>query len=125
MFRVGGRDTDGAYISSIGSSVDQAISKSATSTVETLSIGDRREFRKALLDAGRKARDSGEITSMEFFALAAASRNPRVLEKMQAAVHEAAIEEGLATTQAIDWDSLISFIEKLIPIIIKLIDLFS
>jgi hypothetical protein len=62
---------------------------------------------------------------MEYFALSAASRNPRVLEKMQAAVHEAAIEEGLASTQAIDWSSLIDFIEKLIPIIIKLIDLFS
>lgn len=95
------------------------------SAVESLAISDRMAFRRALLAAGRQARDSGEITSMEFFALSAASRSPRVLERMQAAVHEAAIEEGLATTQAIDWDGLIQFIEKLIPIIIKLIELFS
>lgn len=124
-FYVGGRDHDGALISSVGSTVDPAIKAAATSVVEPLSISDNRKFRRALLEAGRKARDSGEITAIEFFMLSAASRNPRVLDKMQAAVHEAAIEEGLATAQAIDWDSLISFIEKLIPIIIKLIDLFG
>lgn len=122
---VGGLDPQGHVIVSIGSTVSPEIAQAGTSTIETLSIGDRRDFRKALLAAGRQARDAGEISSMEFFALSAASRSPRVLEKMQAAVHEAAIEEGLATTQAINWDGLINFIEKLIPIIIKLIDLFS
>ena len=82
-------------------------------------------FRRSLLEAARNARKSGEITAVEFFMLSAASRNPATLDKMQAAIHEAAIEEGLATAQAIDWNSLIDFIEKLIPIIIKLIDLFG
>jgi hypothetical protein len=90
-----------------------------------LRIGDRATFRKSLIAAARKARDSGQITGLEFFLLSAASRNPATLEKMQAAVHEAAIEEGLATTQAIDWNQLIEFIEKLIPVIIKLIELFG
>jgi hypothetical protein len=124
-FGVGYVLPDGAVVVSIGSTIDPAIVQTATAQVETLAIGDRRDFRKSLLEAARKARQAGEITPMEYFALSAASRNPRVLEKMQAAVHEAAIEEGLASTQAIDWSSLIDFIEKLIPIIIKLIDLFS
>lgn len=124
-FRVGSVMPDGAVVVSIGSTLDPAISQAAAAGVEALAIGDRRDFRKSLLEAARKARQAGEITPMEYFALSAASRNPRVLEKMQTAVHEAAIEEGLASTQAIDWSNLIDFIEKLIPIIIKLIDLFS
>jgi hypothetical protein len=124
-FRVGYVLPDGAVVVSIGSTVDPAIVQAGTAQVEALAIGDRRDFRKTLLEAARQARQAGEITPMEYFALSAASRNPRVLEKMQASLHEAAIEEGLATTQAIDWSSLIDFIEKLIPIIIKLIDLFS
>lgn len=113
---------DGSIVTSVGvTSVAQPNSLEVTQ----LRIGDRSSFRKSLLAAGRQARDSGQITSLEFFLLSAASRNPATLERMQAAVHEAAIEEGLATTQAIDWDSLITFIEKLIPIIIKLIELFG
>lgn len=119
---VGQRDKDGAIISSVGSTVSPSIS---TQAITPLAIGDRIAFRRSLLEAARNARKSGEITSIQFFMLSAASRNPAVLDKMQQAVHEAAIEEGLATAQAIDWDSLISFIEKLIPIIIQLIDLFS
>jgi hypothetical protein len=120
-FGVGTRLPDGSVVTSVGVTV---ASKPAED-VAMLRIGDRATFRKSLLAAGRKARDSGQITGLEFFLLSAASRNPTTLEKMQAAVHEAAIEEGLATTQAIDWDSLIEFIEKLIPIIIKLIELFG
>lgn len=123
--RVGGRDHDGAVISSIGSQVSPEIAKAGTGTIETLAIGDRSKFRRTLLAAARQARQAGDITAAQFFMLSAASRNPAALDKMQAAVHEAAIEEGLATAQAIDWDSLLDFIEKLIPIIIQLIDLFS
>jgi len=129
--------SDGALIVSVGPFVDLAPSMAPSlpvvgevsivnsADVSMLRVGNRMAFRKSLLAAGRNARDSGQITGLEFFLLSAASRNPATLEKMQAAVHEAAIEEGLATTQAIDWDSLIEFIEKLIPIIIKLIELFG
>lgn len=117
--------SDGSVVTSVGVTQPSQASQASSLEVTQLRIGDRSSFRKSLLAAGRKARDAGEITSLEFFLLSAASRNPATLEKMQAAVHEAAIEEGLATTQAIDWDSLITFIEKLIPIIIKLIELFG
>jgi len=121
-----GRDYDGAVITSVGPALAPPLPQAAAaSEVSVLKIGDRMAFRRALIDAARKARDCGDITSLEFFLLSAASRNSRTLEKIQQAVHEAAIEEGLATTQSIDWDALIEFIEKLIPIIIKLIDLFS
>lgn len=128
-FAVGQRDKDGYVITSIGSVISPTIAAPATQPVvqgvAPLAIGDRLAFRRSLLEAARNARKSGDITAVEFFMLSAASRNPATLDKMQQAIHEAAIEEGLATAQAIDWTSLIDFIEKLIPIIIKLIDLFS
>ncbi len=123
-----GRDYDGAAITSVGPSIAPPLPESASVMdidAQALRIGDRVQFRRALIDAARQARDAGEITSLELFMLSAASRSPRVLEKMQAAVHEAAIAEGLATAQEIDWTGLVAFIEKLIPIIIKLIDLFG
>lgn len=125
LFYVGKTDACGNVITSIGSTVSPEISKAGSGTIEALGIGDRVKFRRSLLAAARQARETGDITPAQFFLLSAASRNPGTLDKMQAAVHEAAIEEGLATTQAVDWDQLISFIEKLIPIIIQLIDLFS
>jgi len=124
-FRVGSVLPDGSVVTSIGSTIDPAIAQAAEAGIQALGIGDRVKFRRALLQAARQARDAGEITAGQFFLLSAASRNPNVLEKMQGAVHEAAIEEGLATTQAPDWDGLISFIEKLIPLIIQLINLFG
>lgn len=122
-FVVGQRDSDGAVITSIATS--PTVAKSGTQVVEQLAIGDRIKFRRSLLAAAKQARNAGDITPAQYFLLSAASRNPLVLDRIQQAVHEAAIEEGLATAQAIDWDSLIGFIEKLIPIIIQLIDLFS
>ena len=124
-FAVGQRDSDGAIISSIGSTVSPTIVKAGTQAIEPLAFGDRIKFRRTLLAAAKQAREAGDITPAQYFMLSAASRNPNTLDKMQAAVHEAAIEEGLATTQAVDWDALIGFIEKLIPIIIQLIGLFS
>lgn len=127
VLRVGDLDACGNVIVSIGSTISPQLQPQPQMAggVQQLAIGDRIAFRHSLLEAARNARKSGEITSIQFFMLSAASRNPNVLDKMQQAVHEAAIEEGLATTQAIDWAGLISFIEKLIPIIIQLIDLFG
>jgi hypothetical protein len=79
-----------------------------------LGISDRVKFRRSLLAAARQAKEEGSITSMEYFLLSASSRSPKVLEQLQAAVHEAAVEEGVASVGAIDWDSLVDFITKLI-----------
>lgn len=124
-FAVGKRDADGAVITSIGSTVSPEIAKSATQAIQPLAVGDRVKFRRVLLTAAKQARDEGDISAAQYFLLSAASRSPKVLDQIQAALHEQAIEEGLATPQAIDWDALLAFIEKLIPIIIQLIDLFS
>jgi hypothetical protein len=82
---------------------------------------DTAKFRKNLLEAARLARRSGDISIFQHLAIISASRNLKTLEKLKGDVHELAIEDGMATIQAIDWDKLLAFIEKLLPIILKLI----
>lgn len=125
-------DARGCLISTInepsaGSTVSPEIAKSAVTAqgIQQLAVGDRVKFRRVLLTAAQRSRDAGDITQAQYLLLSFASRSPKVLEQIQGAVHEQAIAEGLATAQAIDWDALLAFIEKLIPIIIQLIDLFS
>lgn len=82
---------------------------------------DTAKFRKNLLEAARLARRSGDISIFQHLAIIRVSRNVKELERLKGDIHELAIEDGMATIQAIDWDNLLSFIEKLLPIILKLI----
>lgn len=82
---------------------------------------DTAKFRKNLLEAARLARRSGDISVFQHLALIRASRDVKQLERLKGDIHELAVEDGMATIQAIDWDKLLSFIEKLLPIILKLL----
>ena len=83
-------------------------------------------FRRSLLQAAREARKAGDIDARQHFLIFAASCNPRTLDRIRATVQEAAVEEGLvqANTQ-VDWDAIIDFITKLIPLIVQIIELFA
>lgn len=96
-----------------------------TVSVTALGQRERGNFRRMLLDAARTARQSGDITDGQYYRLVAMSLRPASLDKIKDFVAASAVEDGLASTTAIDWDALLEFIEKLIPIIIQLIDLFS
>ena len=58
-----------------------------------------------------------------------ATRNPRQLAKIYAGVTEAAVDAGMvdanASADGFDWTTLLAFIERLIPLILQLISLFS
>jgi hypothetical protein len=86
---------------------------------------DRAVFRRAFMKSLKAAKQSGAITDLEYLRLVTMSLRPASLDKIRETVQETAIQEGLATATAINWDGLIAFMEKLIPLIIKLIDLFS
>lgn len=135
-FGIGSVEPDGAVVTYVGPIADAVVATiplgvvstqapTVAPPVEAASILDRSKFRAALMKAARKARAEGTITTAEFFKIAAMSRLPKVLANLEASVHEAAIEEGIATTQAPDWDAIIEFIERLIPLILQLIELFS
>ena len=108
-------------------SIQESVLPQTTYVTEATNAIQNRKltFRQALMKAASNAHHNGEITILQYFALARSSLNPAKLAEMQQSVHESAVQEGLATATAIDWNKLIEFIEKLIPIIIKLIDLFG
>lgn len=91
----------------------------------TILANDRAVFRRAFMKSLRAAKQSGSISDLDYLRLVTMSLRPASLDKIRETVQETAIQEGLATATAINWDGLIEFMEKLIPLIIKLIDLFS
>lgn len=112
--------------------VSETVVKSSQAVVEADSQAliprlksDSVKFRRSLLAAARQSHQSGAISLGQYFAIINASRKPAVLAELQSSVHEYAIEEGVASATAIDWDKLIGVIEKLIPIIIQLIGMFK
>jgi hypothetical protein len=88
-------------------------------------LARRSDFRQSFLKAVKEAREADKITALQHGRLVIASLRPRELANIEDWCQENAVQEGLATPSAIDWDNLISFIEKLIPLIIQLIDLFG
>lgn len=93
----------------------------ATATAEaSLLRSDSRAFKKALLEAARQARRSGEISLGQHLAVIAIAQRPARLAEMQSSVHELAIEDGQATATAIDWMKLIEFIIKVLPELIAI-----
>lgn len=102
--------------------VTQAITEIATDASFIPAMkSDSAKFRKNLLEAARLARRSGDISVFQHLAIIRVSRNVKELERLKGDIHELAIEDGMASIQAIDWDKLLAFIEKLLPIILKLI----
>jgi hypothetical protein len=91
----------------------------------TIQANDRAVFRRSFMKSLKAAKQAGTITDLEYLRLVTMSLRPASLDKIRETVQETAIQEGLATATSIDWDGLIGFMEKLIPLIIKLIDLFS
>jgi len=117
--------TGGAAVSNGSGGVAAGVPTLAPAADQVSVLSRRSDFRTALMAAAKESRQKGEISVAEYFKIAAMSRLPKVLANLEASIHEAAIEEGLATTQAPDWNSIIEFIQKLIPLIIQLIDLFG
>jgi predicted nuclease of predicted toxin-antitoxin system len=113
------------YLETATVSTQQVAAQQVEALANINSLAERRKCIKAVMQAARQSRDDGKITSFDVATLSILSRTPASMAKIQAVIHETAIEEGLATATAIDWDALISFIEKLIPLIIKLIGLFG
>ena len=92
------------------------------------------KFRSALLKAAQEAAKKGELRRIDVIRLRVATLSPAFLERAQ----ELAIiqmsfsgeevptdEDGKIEVSRIDWEGLIAFLERLIPLILKLINLFA
>jgi hypothetical protein len=82
-----------------------------------IGIRKRRELGltvKNIREVTKRLKDSGELDGLDNAAIAAA-----VLDEIVQANPQLAQDPG------VDWDSILAFIERLLPLILKLIDLFS
>lgn len=95
------------------------------------------KFRQALLKAAQDSAKKGELKRFDVVKLRVATLSPAFLEQaQQLAVIQMAFsgedlgdlpvnDEGKIEVNRIDWEGLILFLERLIPLILKLIDLFA
>jgi hypothetical protein len=86
-------------------------------------------FRDVVLEAAKQARADRQIGLIQYWRIKAAANNPRQLPRIYAGVIDEGIAAGVidgdASADGFDWDQLLAFIERLIPVILKLIALFG
>lgn len=95
-------------------------------------------FRKTIIQAATKAFGEGEITRKQLLKIRLGTLSPAVLTKIEdvAIMQMAASGEDLSgivevnsdgkiNRASIDWNNLIDFVERLIPIILQIIQIFA
>ena len=86
-------------------------------------------FTSAVRSAIGNARRNREIGLFQYWRLLAALNNPRQVQRIYAGVIDEAIACGAigadASADGFDWNAILAFIERLIPLILQLISLFS
>ena len=97
----------------------------------------RNPFRQALLKAADSAAKKGEIRRLDVVRLRVATLSPAFLERAQElAVIQMSFSgddlgeipvdaDGKIEVSRIQWENFLAFIEALLPLILKIIDLFS
>ena len=95
----------------------------------------RSDFHAAVIEASRKLVQSGELSRRDSLKLRVAMLSPafrKHAEDLAVVQMFYSGDDGVPMTEtghvdraAIDWESLISFIERLIPLIMQLLDLFG
>ncbi len=137
-FSVGGRDTDGAVITSIGDSKPLAVGKSivpidSLQPAKVEGIRSRAKFRAELIKAATKACENCDIDANQLAVIKVATLRPRILAATESFVVEKASAEGLAlplssdgdiAVGAIDWAAFADFIVKIAPIIFQFLQFF-
>jgi len=110
-----------------------------TAKTETMAVSQQEEsgvkFHRALIQAAVKANKDGKLKRAELFKLRVAMLSPAfrqhaedlAITQMSASGSEGVpmTPEGAVDRASIDWDALLSFLEKLIPIILQLIEMFG
>jgi len=91
-----------------------------------------KSFKATFLKAAEKAYRDGEINRWQLARLRMAAQfRPQVLAEAQAAVVDDAVEAGAmkpmgpAELAGFDWTQLLAFIQKLLPLILQIISIFS
>lgn len=113
----------------------QELARSGAAATETAVDEAGVKFHRALIKAAVKANKDGKLKRAELFKLRVAMLSPAFRQHAE----ELAIlqmsasgsdnvpmtPEGAVDRASIDWDALLAFLEKLIPIILQLIEMFG
>jgi len=89
-----------------------------------------KSFAKTLRKAAKEAWRNGDLSRWDLAKVRLATRiNPAGIQEAQAAVEDEAMAAGLCMSnetfgEGFDWDALLAFITKLLPLILQLIALF-
>lgn len=117
--------------------VTPAMEKPTTAPALDKAVEASGGLHKVVIEAGIKAQRSGDITRLQLFRLRVAMLSPAFRDRVEdlavvqiMASNEANIpltvaEDGTIDRTAINWDELITFIERLLPLILQLIALFG
>jgi hypothetical protein len=115
----------------VGCSVSQVVAQEPVPVVQQVKVN---KFRQALLKAADAAAKAGEIKRADVVRLRVATLSPAFLAQAErlAVVQMAfsgdevpTLEDGRIDVAKIDWDALLAFLEKLIPIILELLQMFA
>jgi hypothetical protein len=120
---------------SMGSSGSAVVSygSSGSSAVSSQGIKQRRSARQAIIAAAEQAHAACTIDSQQLQAIKLASRSPRMLSRMEDLILTQASgayslpmdANGEVVSALVDWDGIAEFITKLMPLILKLIEMFA
>ena len=122
---------------SMGSNGSAVVSygSSGSSVVSATGIKQRRSSRAAIIAAAEQAHAACTIDSAQLQAIKLASRSPRMLSRMEDLILTQAQASGAyslpmdangdVVAAAVDWDGIAEFITKLMPLILKLIEMFA
>ena len=118
----------GEIVASIGSPIVESMQSDSNLMAGPIRerIGSNRQFRKVLLEAASKAVSDGTLSEARYNALRLQSLSPRKLEEIKSQVGSFAAEEGVLSSAVgidwskIDWEKLMTFIVKWLPVIINL-----
>jgi hypothetical protein len=122
---------------SMGSSGSAVVSygSSGSAVVSATGIKQRRSSRAAIIAAAEQAHAACTIDSQQLQAIKLASRSPRMLSRMEDLILTQAQASGAyslpmdangeVVSALVDWDGIAEFITKLMPLILKLIEMFA
>lgn len=86
-------------------------------------------FVAAVRDAATRARADRQICLIQYWRINAALRNSRHLSKIYAGVVDEALSCGVVNPHddeyGFDWNSILEFMDRILPLILQLIAIFS
>ena len=91
-------------------------------------VSEPESFSTAVISSAETARQQGELGWFSLWRIRAAVRSPRKLARIYGGVCDEAVAAGVAmggdSADGFDWENILAFIQRLLPLILQLIAIF-